>query len=114
MEAVVNQIGPYLSTCGFVLREWLSDHRGILTHSIQAYVQGPRWALNPENKLQAIALLVDWLGQPKDIVRAAYRIATDPVTGAIARWHEKTVGQNATSPNKYLDLSLHEAALAGL
>ncbi len=52
-----------------------------LVRYIQAYVEGRRWALDPANKAEAIALLAERLKLAPDIAAQTYAVATDPVDG---------------------------------
>src|SRR5262249_12007030 len=53
----VDVIGPYLSTCGFLLRPWAKDNGDTLVRYIQAYIEGVRWTLDPANKAEATEML---------------------------------------------------------
>jgi len=57
----VSEIGPYLSTTGFVLRPWAEANADTLVRYVRAYVGGLRWALDPQNKQAAVGLLADRL-----------------------------------------------------
>lgn len=130
MGAVVDQIGPYLSTCAFVRREWLTEHGDAVLRYIRAYVEGLRWALNRANEARAIDLLERWLRQPRDIARACYDIAVGAKDGfapdaavdlsgfanvlSLRADIEKQWAGVPPSPHKYLDLSWREQAMAAL
>lgn len=123
----VSEIGPYLSTTGFVLRPWAKDNAEVLVRYIKAYVMGLRWGLNSYNKAAAIALLAERLRLPPDIAREAYQVATAPRTGMTPDAHvdipgftnvlqlranvEGQWGGVAAKPERYLDMSYHTQAL---
>ncbi len=100
----VSEIGPYLSTTGFVLRPWAEANGDTLVRYIRAYVGGLRWALDPQNKQAAVGLLADRLRLPADIALEAYEIARASVEG---QWDGV-----AAEPARYLDMSYHAKAIA--
>jgi ABC-type nitrate/sulfonate/bicarbonate transport system substrate-binding protein len=130
MGNAVAAIGPYLATSGFVLRDWGAANGDVLTRYIEAYLDGLRWALDPANRAQTIALLADWLKQPPDIAAECYDIAASPTEGLakdarpdlaafanVLKLRAEMQGQwggTPPPPEKYLDLSYYSRALAGL
>jgi ABC-type nitrate/sulfonate/bicarbonate transport system substrate-binding protein len=130
LATATDVVGPYLSTTGFVLRSWAKDNGDTLVKYIQAYVDGLRWALNPANKAETIALLADRLKLPPDIAEQSYAVATDPKNGLTrdakmdiegfknvlklrAELHGDWGGV-PPSPDRYLDLSFYDRALKGM
>jgi ABC-type nitrate/sulfonate/bicarbonate transport system substrate-binding protein len=130
LATAVDVIGPYLSTTGFVLRSWARDNGNTLVRYIQAYVEGLRWAMQPSNKDEAVALLADGLTIPQDMAERSYGIAVAPNNGFMtdakldmagfknvlklrAELHGDW-GGNPPSPERYLDLSYYQRALGGL
>jgi ABC-type nitrate/sulfonate/bicarbonate transport system substrate-binding protein len=130
MGRAVDAIGPYLSTSGFILRSWGQAHSDVLVRYMQAYVEGLRWALDPANKSEAVGLLAERLKLPQDIAAPSYAVAADPKHG-LARDAQLDLegfrnvlklraemdggaGGSPLSPEKYVDLSYYERALAGL
>jgi ABC-type nitrate/sulfonate/bicarbonate transport system substrate-binding protein len=130
MGLAVDVIGPYLSTSGFVLRSWGQANSDLLVRYIQAYVEGLRWALDPANKAEAVNLLAERLKLPQDIAAQSYEIAADPKHGLekdaeidldgfrnvlkLRAEMQGDWGGNPPGPEKYIDLSYYERALAGL
>jgi ABC-type nitrate/sulfonate/bicarbonate transport system substrate-binding protein len=130
MGEAVDEIGPYLSTAGFVMRPWGQANGDILVRYIQAYVEGLRWALDPANRSEAIGLLTEHLRLSPDVAAEAYAIAAAPKTGLaedaaldldglrnVLRLRAGIEGQwggTPPSPDRYLDLSYHARAVAGL
>ena len=126
----VGFIGPYLSTAGFVMREWARANADLLTRYIQGYVAGLRWAMDPSNQSGATDLLVERLRIPRDVAALALRIATAATTGfavdaevdiaglanvlKIRSETEAQWGGNVPDARKYLDLSYRTDALAGV
>jgi ABC-type nitrate/sulfonate/bicarbonate transport system substrate-binding protein len=129
MGAAVQSIGPYQATAGWVVRDWGRQNEAVVVRYIQAYVEGLRWSLNPANKAEAVALLADRLKVPADIAEQSYTAATDAKLGFakdaafdlegfrnVLKIRAEFEGGGAAPPpaEKYLDLSYHQKALAGL
>jgi ABC-type nitrate/sulfonate/bicarbonate transport system substrate-binding protein len=70
-----DHIGPYLSTTGFVMRQWAEENGSLLKGYIKAYVQGLRWALDPLNTDAAIDMLARRLQLSRRVAERSYRIA---------------------------------------
>jgi ABC-type nitrate/sulfonate/bicarbonate transport system substrate-binding protein len=130
LATAVDVIGPYLSTSGFVLRSWARDNGDTLVRYIQAYVEGLRWAMQPPNKSEAIAMLADGLKISQEMATRSYGMAVDPNNGFMADAKIDMAGfknvlklraelhgdwgGNPPSPERYLDLSYYQRALGGL
>jgi ABC-type nitrate/sulfonate/bicarbonate transport system substrate-binding protein len=129
MGAAVQSIGPYQATAGWVRRDWGKANEAVVVRYIQAYVEGLRWALNPANKAEAVALLANGLKVPADVAEQSYAQATDAKLGFakdaafdlegfrnVLKIRAEFEGGGAAPPpaEKYLDLSYHQKALAGL
>jgi len=126
----VQVIGPYQARSTFVLRAWARAHADTLVRYIQAHVEGLRWAMNPANKAEAVALLAQRLKLGPDVALKCWELAADPVNGFAkdARFDlegfknvlklraeiEGQWGGTPPAPERYLDLSYYERALAGL
>jgi ABC-type nitrate/sulfonate/bicarbonate transport system substrate-binding protein len=125
----VDVTGPYQAGGAFVLREWGSANADTLLKYIHANVEGLRWAMNPANKAEAVAMLSE-LKLPEDIATKSYEAAVDPQKGfakdakfdmegfknALKLRAEllRTPGTDPSKPEKYLDLSYYQRAIAGL
>jgi ABC-type nitrate/sulfonate/bicarbonate transport system substrate-binding protein len=130
MGAAAKAIGAYQSDGAFVMRAWANANSDTLIRYIQAFVEGRRWALDPANKTPAIQLLVDRLKLSPEVAEQSYAVAADPVDGIAkdARFDmegfknvlklraeiEGQWGGVAPAPEKYVDLSFYDKALAGL
>ena len=126
----VRWIGPYQGPGAFVLRSWAQANPDTLLRYIQASVEGLRWAMSPANKAQAVALVAERLKLAPDVAARSYDLVTDPVGGFArdARFDiegfkntlklraemEGQSGGAPQPPEKYLDLSYYERAVAGL
>jgi ABC-type nitrate/sulfonate/bicarbonate transport system substrate-binding protein len=124
MGTAAAALGAYQGSSAFVLREWGKANEDALVKYLQAYVEGLRWALDPKNKAEAVALLVERLKLPEDVATLAYDSAKDDFNrdGAVdmagvnnvLKLRAQFEGGTPASPDKYLDLSYYKKALAGL
>jgi ABC-type nitrate/sulfonate/bicarbonate transport system substrate-binding protein len=128
MGATAKAIGSYQADGAFVMREWAKANSDTLVRYIKAYVEGRRWALDPANKAEAIALLADRLKLAPEVAAQSYALAADPVDGIardakfdmagfrnVLKLRAEIEGQwsgNPPSPDKYIDLSYYDRALA--
>ena len=126
----VKMIGPYQATGAFVLRSWAQANGPALERYIQAYVEALRWALDPANRDETIALLADRLKLAPDVAAATYAQAVDPVGGlapdarldlegfrnvlALRAELEGQWGGRPPAPERYYDLQYYQRALATL
>ncbi|HXZ23075.1 MAG TPA: ABC transporter substrate-binding protein [Pseudolabrys sp.] len=127
MGLVMNMIGPYQATAGFTLRAWASANPDTVVKYLQAYIEGLRWSLDPKNKDAATALLAERLKLTPEIAAECYALVTDPANGLskdgkfdmegfknVLRLRAKFEGGTPNPPEKYLDLSYYQKALARL
>lgn len=124
---VVKTIGPYQATAAWVMRPWAASNSDVVVRYIQAYVEGLRWTLDPKNKAEAIALLVDRLKLAPDVAAESYAIATDAKDGMakdavldmhgfrnVIKLRADWTGKSPSSPEKYIDLSYYNKALSSM
>jgi len=130
MGPATKTIGAYQSDGAFVMRDWAKANSDALVRYISAYVEGRRWALDPANKEEAIALLAERLKLTPQLAAQAYAVATDPVEGMAkdAKFDmegfkntlklraeiEGQWGGKPPSPEKYIDLSYYDRAMADI
>jgi len=123
-------IGPYQGVGAFVLRPWAKDHRDTLVRYLAAYVEALRWFLAPANKAQALAFLTADLKLSPDVAAEAYARAVAAPGGHVQDARLDVAGlANVLKlraeieqqwkgipppPERYYDLSYHDAALARL
>ena len=128
MGAAAKAIGSYQADGAFVMRDWAKANSDTVVRYIKAYVEGRRWALDPANKTAAIALLADRLKLSPEVAALSYGVATDPADSIakdakfdmegfknVLKLRAEIEGQwggNAPPPDKYLDLSYYDKALA--
>jgi ABC-type nitrate/sulfonate/bicarbonate transport system substrate-binding protein len=129
MGSAVKAVGPYQATGGFVMRTWAKGNEDVLVKYLQAYVEGVRWSLDPTNQADAVRFLMERLRLAEDVATAAYVVATGPEGFAkdgaldlegfrnvlkLRATHLGTWGGTPPAPEKYLDLSYYQKALAGM
>jgi len=124
MGTAAAALGAYQGTSAFVLRPWAQANSDTLVKYVQAYIEGWRWAFDPKNKAEVVALLVERLKLPEDIAALAYESTKSDFAkdGAIdmagvnnvLKLRAQYEGGTPASPEKYLDLSYYKKALAGM
>jgi ABC-type nitrate/sulfonate/bicarbonate transport system substrate-binding protein len=129
LGAAVDVIGPYQSDAGWVLRSWGEAHADTLVRYIQANIEGIRFALDPANRATMTAIVAERFKLPQDIVARTLQFAVDQKGFATDAKFDMVGFRNALklradmlgtwggtppAPDKYLDLSYYQRALAGL
>lgn len=124
LGAVADAIGAYQGSAAFVLRAWGAANADTLVKYTQACIEGMRWMLDPKNKTEAVALLTERLKLPEDVAAQAYDATLKGFQkdGALDMEGVRNVlklraqfeGGTPASPEKYIDLSYYQKALAGL
>jgi ABC-type nitrate/sulfonate/bicarbonate transport system substrate-binding protein len=130
LGSATKAVGPYQSGSVVVMRSWAKANSDTLIRYIQAIVEGRRWALDPANKNATIALLVDRLKLSDDYAAKCYAVVTDPVDGLaqdakfsmqgfenVLKLRAEIEGQwggHPPAPDRYIDLSYYNKAVAGL
>jgi ABC-type nitrate/sulfonate/bicarbonate transport system substrate-binding protein len=125
MGSAIKALGPYQATAGFVMRQWAKDNGDVLVRYLQAYIEGLRWSLDPANKAEAVKLLAEGLKLAPDIAERTYAVALDPSEGFakdgmidfeglrnVLALRGRIEGAPPAAPEKYLDLSYYDRALA--
>jgi ABC-type nitrate/sulfonate/bicarbonate transport system substrate-binding protein len=127
MGPVSTVIGPYQATAGFSLRSWAQANPETLVKYLQAYIEGLRWSLDRKNKDAATALLAERLKLTPEIAAECYALVTDPADGLakdgkfdmegfknVLKLRTQFEGGTQNPPEKYVDFSYYQKALAGL
>ena len=120
----LTRLAPYQGSAGFVLRAWGAANSDALVKYTQAYIEGMRWMLDPANKAEAVALLVDRLKLPEDVASQAFdatlkgfqkdgALDMDGVRNVL-KLRAQFEGGTPADPAKYIDLSYYEKAKAGM
>ena len=123
-------VGAYQAGGAFVMRGWAQANADTLVRYIRAYVEGLRWAMNPANRTETTALFAERLKLPSDIAQKSYDLMVHPANGLaieakfdaagfrnVLKLRAEIEGQwggNPPPPDKYLDLTYYDKALAGL
>lgn len=123
-------VGAYQSGCIVVMRPWAKANSDTLVRYLKGIIEGYRWLLDPANKSEVIALLMDRLKLSEDFAARSYAIVTDPVDGfakdgkfdlagfnnvlALRAEIEGQWGGTPPKPDKYIDLSYYNKAVASL
>jgi hypothetical protein len=110
------------------LRSWGEANADTLVRYIQANIEGIRFALDPANRAVMTGLVAERLKLPPDVVARTLQLAVDQKAfAADAKFDMEgfrnvlklradmlgTWGGIPPAPEKYLDLSYYERAIAG-
>jgi len=130
LGTAVKLVGPYQGTGCWVLRSWAEANPKALERYLAAYVQSLRWALDPANRAESVALLAERLKISSDIAAATYDVAAEPANGlapdarfdmagfrSVLALRAELLGAwggTPPAPDKYVDLSYYQRALAGI
>src|SRR5215831_7321440 len=130
MGSAATAIGAYQAGGAFVMREWAKANSDTLLRYIKAYIEGTRWALDPANKDEVIALLAERLKLTPQIAAQSYAVAVNPAEGIakdvrldMAGFNntlklraeiEGQWGGHAPPAEKYIDLSYYDRALSSI
>ncbi len=124
-------VGPYQAGGVWVMRSWANANPDLLVRYLKANIEGIRWALAPANKAEVVKLLGDRLKLTPDVAEASYAMGANAKEGGFARDLAfdmngfKTVlalraelegqwGGKPPAPEKYLDMSYYQKAIAAL
>jgi ABC-type nitrate/sulfonate/bicarbonate transport system substrate-binding protein len=125
--SAVSVIGPYQSDGGWVLRSWGQANADVLTRYIQANIEGIRWALNPANKAAMVAIIADRLKLANDVAEESFTFSqngfavdakfdVDGFKNSLKLRADMlgTWGGTPPAPDKYLDFTYYQRALAAM
>jgi ABC-type nitrate/sulfonate/bicarbonate transport system substrate-binding protein len=125
--SAVSVIGPYQSDGGWVLRSWGQANGDVLTRYIQANIEGIRWALNPANKAAMVAILAERLKLTNEVAAESLTFSQngfavdskfdlDGFKNSLKLRAEMlgTWGGTPPAPDKYLDFTFYQRALASM
>lgn len=120
--------GPYQAQGAFVMRSWASQNADLLQRYMAAYIEGARYAMNPANRVGMITLLQTRFKLAPAIAAQSYEALMTPGFGLatdarfsmegfrnVLAWRAELQGQwggKAPAPEKFLDLSYYDKALA--
>ena len=121
-------LGAYQADGVWVMRDWARAHTDTLVKYIESIIEGLRWASRPENKSEAAAIVAKTLKVAPDVAEKSVEGAVGPHGGLDKDAHvnmegfrnllslraEMIGGGGDMKPEKYLDLSYYDRALAGV
>jgi NitT/TauT family transport system substrate-binding protein len=118
-------LGAYQADGIWVMRDWARTHPDILVKYIEAIVEGLRWASKPENKAETAAIVGKILKVAPDVAEKSVEGAVGPKGGLdkdarvnmagfrnLLSLRSEMTGGPELKPEKYLDLSYYDRALA--
>jgi ABC-type nitrate/sulfonate/bicarbonate transport system substrate-binding protein len=121
-------IGPYLADGVWVRRAWAQANAATMVKYLQAIIEGYRWGSDPANRAEAAAIVEKYLKFDPDIAAGALEAAVGP-HGGVAKdagfdaagfrntlklRAEMAGGDPHVTPEKYIDMTYYQRALAGL
>ena len=77
----VDLLGPYQATGAFVMRNWAKANGPLLERYLAAYVESLRWAMEPANRAESLALLTERLKLAPDVAEKSYDAMREPKFG---------------------------------
>jgi ABC-type nitrate/sulfonate/bicarbonate transport system substrate-binding protein len=122
-------LGPYQAGGVFVMRAWAQHNGETLERYLAGYIEALRWALDPANRAEAVAMLMSNLKLPPDVAGRTYQLLSEPNFGfapdaklnlegfrnmLALRAEVEQPGATLPPPERYLDLSHYERALKRL
>jgi ABC-type nitrate/sulfonate/bicarbonate transport system substrate-binding protein len=81
MGKLVDLVGPYQGQGMFAMRPWINQNASLIERYISAWILAVRWALNPANKNEAIAILAKNLKLDPIIIEQSYQMLVTPGFG---------------------------------
>jgi ABC-type nitrate/sulfonate/bicarbonate transport system substrate-binding protein len=121
-------IGPYLADGHWVMRAWAQANGQSLVKYLQTIIEGYRWAADPANRTEVVAVMARHLKIDNDIAAHAVELEVGPNGGLAKDASFDMVGFRNTlklraeleggdpnaDPAKYIDLSYYQRALQGM
>lgn len=126
---LVDMLGPYQADGVYVLRSWARANGPTLERYLAAYVESLRWAMQPAHRDECVAMLAKRFKLPQEMAERTYQLLADPAFGfypdarfnlegfknmLALRAEIENKGGSAPPPEKYIDLSYYQRALASL
>jgi ABC-type nitrate/sulfonate/bicarbonate transport system substrate-binding protein len=109
------------------MRAWATENGPVLERYIAAYVESLRWALQPSNRGESVALLAKWLKLAPDVAEQTYDLLKEPRFGlspdarfdlegfknllALRAEIDGQWGGKPPAPERYFDLEYYEHAM---
>jgi ABC-type nitrate/sulfonate/bicarbonate transport system substrate-binding protein len=119
-----DMLGPYQAGGAFVRRAWARDNAATLENYLAAFVEALRWSLDPNNRAEATAILVDKLKLPQDMADKSLALMAEPGFGFardaafdmagfknVLALRAEVEGGAPSDPQRYIDLSYYDRAM---
>jgi ABC-type nitrate/sulfonate/bicarbonate transport system substrate-binding protein len=119
-----DMLGPYQAGGAFVRRAWARDNAATLEQYLAAFVEALRWSLDPKNRADAVAILVDKLKLPQDMAEKSLTLMAEPGFGFardaafdfagfknVLALRADVEGGTPADPQRYIDLSYYDRAM---
>ena len=116
-------LGPYQAGGAFVRRAWARDNAQVLENYLAAFVEALRWSLDPQNRTEAAAILVEKLKLPPDMAEQSLRLMAEPGFGFardaafdmagfknVLALRAEVEGGTPADAQRYIDLSYYDRA----
>lgn len=130
LGSVADVLGPYQGGSVVVLRSWAKANGATLVNYLAAMIAADRWAFDPANRAELASIMLKRLKVDPETMAASLEAAVGPKGGLnkdarfdLAGFKEVLQlraefagppGAKPPPPDKYLDLSYYDKALAGL
>ncbi len=122
-----DMLGPYQAGGAFARRDWVRDHGVVVVQYLRAFIQALRWSLDPGNRTEATAILVDKLKLPPAMAAQSLELMAEPGFGFtpdaafsaagfknVLALRAETEGGKPADPDHYIDLSYYDQAMKSL
>jgi ABC-type nitrate/sulfonate/bicarbonate transport system substrate-binding protein len=119
-----DMLGPYQAGGAFVRRAWAREHADVLERYLAAYIEALRWSLDPKNRAEAAAILVQNFKLPQDLAEKSLVLMAEPGFGFapdakfdlvgfknVLALRAEVEGGTPADPARYIDLSLYDRAM---
>src|SRR5580698_2475882 len=119
-----DMLGPYQAGGAFVRRAWARDNAATLENYLAAFVEALRWSLDPNNRAEAAAILVDKLKLPQDVAEKSLALMAEPGFGFardaafdmagfknVLALRAEVEGGAPSDPQRYIDPSYYDRAM---
>jgi ABC-type nitrate/sulfonate/bicarbonate transport system substrate-binding protein len=122
-----DMLGPYQAGSAFLKRSFARERGPVLERYLAAYIEALRLVRDPANKEANIALLIEKLNISRPFAERTYQLLVDPDFGftpdakfstegfkavlALRAEIERSPGDVAADPARYVDLTYYERAL---
>ena len=117
-------LGPYQAGGAFVRRDWARANAATLEQYLAAFVEALHWSLDPKNRADAVAILVDKMKLPTDMAAKSLDLMAEPGFGFapnaafdmagfknVLALRAEVEGGHPADPQHYIDLSYYDRAM---